>query len=532
MAHMFNFDRRRFLARATALGVSAATARTALGLRPAIAQTAERSDLARIATALPALGDPRHFLHPEASNVCRGWLEYLVEYQADGAFVGVLLDRWDVQDDGLTYRLTIRDSVTWSNGDAFTAADVAFNVARWCDARDPLNSMATRMAALVDPDTQALRDGGVEVVDDRTLVLRLARPDTTLIAGLADYPAAIVHPSYAGGSPWNTPVGTGPFLPDGPYAAGQSAALQARPGWWGSDVVGGPFLDRIEFVDLGPAPDARVRAMQSGEIDLIDGATGIAAGILDAQEYPRSDIASSATLVLRTRPDADFEGFAPYALAEVRQALALAINPELPLELALSGAGELAANHHVAPFQPDYADIGAPRTAPGEARTSLATVGMLEFPHQLISPQTGWVADTADVMAAMLNDAGLSIDRVTLSDEDFWADWRTHPFAVTPWSGRPFGLQTLALGYTENSAWNETGYANAEFDAKVAEAQAVDPAARQNIMAELQGMLLADGVIIQPFWRRLMRHTRRPMVGAEANPSGELHLYKLGFAAL
>ena len=327
-------------------------------------------------------------------------------------------------------------------------------------------------------------------------------------------------------------IGTGPFLPDGPYTTGQSAALQARPDWWGSDVVGGPFLERIEFVDLGPDPDAQVRAMQSGEVDLIDGATGITAGILDAQGYPRSDIASAATVVLRTRPETDFEGFAPYALAEVRQALALAINPELPLELALSSAGELAANHHVAPFQADYADVGAPRFAPGEARTSLATVGMLEFPHQLISPASGWVSDTADVMAAMLNDAGLTVDRVTLPDADFWADWRSHPFAVTPWSGRPFGLQTLALGYTENSAWNETGYANPEFDAKVEEAQALDPAARHDIMAELQGMLLADGVIIQPFWRRLMRYTRRPMVGAEAHPGGELHHYKLGFAAL
>ncbi|MEL7461312.1 MAG: ABC transporter substrate-binding protein [Pseudomonadota bacterium] len=531
MVHRFDLDRRRFLTRATALGLSAATARTLAGVRQAAAQTAPRTDLARIAMPLPALTDPRHFVRSEAANVCRGWLEYLVEYQRDGAFVGVLLDTWTVEDAARTYRLTLRAGVTWSNGDPFTAADVAHNITRWCDAGDPANSMATRMAALIDPDTQALRTGGVEVADDLTLILRLARPDTTLIAGCADYPAAIVHPSYGGGDPWQGAIGTGPYLPDGPYMPGQSAALQARADWWGSDVVGGPFLDRIEFVDLGPDPAAPIRALNASEIDLIDGATGVAAGVLDTQGYPRSEVPSTATLVLRARAATDFDGFKPYELPEVRQAIALAIDPELPLDLALSGAGELAANHHVAPSQPDYAEVGAPRHAPGEARSVLDTVGMLEFPHQLISPRTGWVADTADVMAAMLNDAGLSVDRVTLPDADFWADWRAHPFAVTPWAGRPFGLQTLALGYTTGSAWNETGYANAEFDAKIAAAQALDPAARQGLMAELQGMLLADGVIIQPYWRRLMRHTRRAMVGAEAHPGGELHLYKLGFAA-
>ncbi|MEO1239544.1 MAG: hypothetical protein AAFW64_07775, partial [Pseudomonadota bacterium] len=85
MTRRVDFDRRRFLTRATALGVSAATARAALGLRPAVAQTAERSDLLRIAMPLPPLGDPRHFIRSEAANVCRGWLEYLVEYQADGS---------------------------------------------------------------------------------------------------------------------------------------------------------------------------------------------------------------------------------------------------------------------------------------------------------------------------------------------------------------------------------------------------------------------------------------------------------------
>jgi peptide/nickel transport system substrate-binding protein len=56
--------------------------------------------------------------------------------------------------------------VTWNNGDAFTAEDVAANFIGWCDSTVEGNSMATRMGALVDSDTGVPREGAIEVVDD------------------------------------------------------------------------------------------------------------------------------------------------------------------------------------------------------------------------------------------------------------------------------------------------------------------------------------------------------------------------------
>ena len=158
-------SRREFLSRATMLGVSATAAYSMIGLAlptPARAQ-ATRGGTLRVNMETKALKDPRTWDWTEYANFCRGWLDYLTQFNRDGTVTGVLCESWEANDDATQYTLHLRRGVSWNNGDPFTAADVAHNFARWADSTVEGNSMATRVGALQDPDTGQLAEGAVDL---------------------------------------------------------------------------------------------------------------------------------------------------------------------------------------------------------------------------------------------------------------------------------------------------------------------------------------------------------------------------------
>ena len=116
-------DRREFLTRATALGVAVPAAYGLLGLAApeARADTPQMGGELRIQMDIKAQRDPRTWDWSELANVCRGWLEYLVQYERDGSLTPVLLEAWEANEDATVYTLRVRQGVTWNNGDPFTA---------------------------------------------------------------------------------------------------------------------------------------------------------------------------------------------------------------------------------------------------------------------------------------------------------------------------------------------------------------------------------------------------------------------------
>jgi ABC-type transport system substrate-binding protein len=173
-----------------------------------------------------------------------------------------------LEDDNRTCTITLRDGLTFHDGEKVRAIDAVASLKRWM----------VRSTAFGDKLTGVIDD--LSAVDDRRLRFRLKRPFPFLIEALGSPvgPSAFIMPERIARTdpfkPFTEHVGSGPFrFQADEYLQGVSAAYERFAGYvpspgGGSGLTAGPKIahfDRVEWITMEFATAAA--ALQSGEID-------------------------------------------------------------------------------------------------------------------------------------------------------------------------------------------------------------------------------------------------------------------------
>ncbi len=270
--------------------------------------------------------------------------DYMVGYSMDDMSpVPGLAESWETSQDGLTWTFKIREGVTWSDDQPFTAADIAYTYNRVLDGGPEATTWESYLASVKT----------ITAPDDTTVVLTLSKPNAVL--PLLPIPIIPEHvwkgvsekavKTYRAEPTAAQPVvGTGPFRLVEGKVGGSTYRFEANPDYWG----GAPHIDEVVF-RVYKAEDPMVQALIKGELDFIHDITPLQVKALEGRDgitaisgdSPYFDEIAFNTGAIDTETDKPIgDGNPALKDPKFRHALGYAIDSERLMQAAYQGAAE------------------------------------------------------------------------------------------------------------------------------------------------------------------------------------------------
>lgn len=513
--------RREFLRYAALLGVSVGAASGMVGLplpKTAFAANPQRGGTLRVSAPVMKVTHPAQFSWTAPSNQMRQVAEYLTWTDGNNITHPYLLKSWKAADDLKTWTLDLKQGIKFNNGDLFTADDVVFTLNQWLN-KDVGSSLLGLMNYL-DPS-------GIEKTDKYQVKLHLKRPELAVPEHLFHYPALVLNHRTFEGDFIKAPHGTGPYTLES-YLVGERCILKRRNDYWqkGADGQPLPYMDGMEFIDMGTEMAPQIAAIKAGEIDMID--LGDAAGV-DAYQALKDDsninvipTTTASTRVLRMRVD-----MKPWDDNRVRTALKVCQRREKILALAYFDQGLQGQDFHVYPLHPEYCEKPVPKYDPDRAKQLLKDAGYPKGLDVNLAVGSGWpeVVRYAEILKQDAAPAGFRINIASMPNSQYWEKWTEVDLGITPWMHRPLGTMVLNLAYIADDEgkpvpWNETRWVDKEFSRLLKQANGLlDVDQRRKVFCQLEDIQLERGSIGIAFWRNQWYVTRRKVQGVKGHPS-------------
>ncbi|HEV7664326.1 MAG TPA: ABC transporter substrate-binding protein [Chloroflexota bacterium] len=464
----------------TAAPAAAAKPTTAPAAAPQTATGAQPSGTLTIAQGVDAESlDP----YVTTSGASKGmlWTIYdrLILRDLDLSLKPGLATSWKTLDDN-TWQLTLRQGVSFHNGEPFNADAVKFSFARYVDP-----TIKNGYATLLKPVTE------VQIVDPYTVNIKTSEPFAELIETLAQYvemlpPKAAAEPNAVA----SRAIGTGPYKFVSWTPNDRFVVQAAGPHWSGQP--------RLQQVIFRPIPDAtaRINELKSGGVDIITNVPPLEIGNLqNAAGISLARATNAGSIILIP----SFTNTDVFKTKEVRQALQYAIDKDQLIKVVLRGE----AVPMTSPFPKgvvggNVASLQQYPYDPDKAKALLAQAGYPDgFSFTFKAPDGRYLQDKAiaEAITGQLAKVGIKAELETV-------EWSTYVQGIV---GRKYELFLLSQGGLQvgpavQTNWSSRikgiawqGYTNSAVDELIDKAaQQVDGAQRQATYEQLMKTVWED----------------------------------------
>ncbi|MFV0307366.1 MAG: ABC transporter substrate-binding protein [Desertimonas sp.] len=471
----------------------------------------------RVATFAEYPWDPH--LNPNTYGLVQLSLVYdrLVHTAPDGTLIPGLAESWEYSDDGTTLTLSLRQGVTFQDGEVFDAEAVKAN----------LDRAMTLEGSTVAPELVNVSE--VVADDASTVTLRLAAPDATLpavlsgLAGLMISPPAMDDPALD-----QNPVGAGMYrLAE--LTQGAGFTVERWDGYWDPEAVQAASIE-WSFV---PDTNARVNALTTGQIDIapiepfdvdrVEQADGIEVRLNDTLRFVYLGLDLSVE---------------PFNDLRVRQAIAHAIDREALVAGVWLGFGTPSEQIWPEGYFPHVPELDDRYPYdPERARELLAEAGLEDgFSFEsIVVPQPAAYQQLGEAIQAQLAAVGIDMSiRITEASQLGTAYYveKVAPSAVLYTNGRLDPALTVGGRYAESGFFNVGKVSTPRLEELFAESiSETDEAARTEIFQQMSTEItdqLLDQVL---FFAQEPQGVSDRVVGLESYISGIQEFRGVGVAA-